>query len=395
MLALALWISPETMPMVVALAAVRAAMRMQYRGAPVWPVAVGLVVMLAWGWHVDPPPPTFGAWALDHVSLAWLLLAGLLAALLVLTDLLAWRRMAVLPALSMLGLALLLMTGLWLHAVPGALAGPDGLIPDELKSTWWAHIGELGSVRTPAQWVAYLLMPSIAGLVLAHTAWRERSLWMAVLAMTVLIYAVFGGWHMRMGGAAAFMAALAYGVALARQPAFAQVLLSQMSFREQSRAAWLILLPVFQVCVVMGLAVCQPDAKSDGADECRLADISSQLNQLPPGVVLVSINEGPEVLWRTHHRIIAGNYHHNLSGIADLFSLWRSTPPDTMAREVMTRRQVAYVLGCSHLRVAPQDQSTLLGRVSSGQVVDWLPHRERMGSWWLYERGTGMGRGQP
>ncbi len=71
LLGLALWVSPETMPLVLVLAAMRAAIRLQQPASgAVWSVAVGFMLMLLAGWLTDPPPPTFTAWALDHISLA-------------------------------------------------------------------------------------------------------------------------------------------------------------------------------------------------------------------------------------------------------------------------------------------------------------------------------------
>ena len=44
--------------------------------------AIGLVVTTSLGWQIDPPPPGFTRWALDHISLAYVVLAALLAVVL-------------------------------------------------------------------------------------------------------------------------------------------------------------------------------------------------------------------------------------------------------------------------------------------------------------------------
>ncbi|MGE8318244.1 MAG: hypothetical protein ACN6O3_05810 [Comamonas sp.] len=389
LLGLALWTSPETMPLVVALAAMRAARRLQAppQEEPCWPVAVGLLAMLAWGWHVDPPPPTFSAWALDHVSLAWLLLATLLAGLLALTDVLTRRAVEWPLSFPALTGATLLAGGIWLFAVPGALAGPQGLIPDEIKGIWWAQIGELQAAGKPHEWLVLMFMPMLAGTFLLYVAWREHSLWLTVLAVTTLAYGALGAWHIRMGAAAAFVTALAYGMALARQHAFSTASVHQLSAREQWRAAALLLLPPLQVGLALGLAALQPAEKKDEAKSgCHLADIAQQLNSLPPGTMLASTNLGPELLWRTHHKVVAGNYHHNVSGIVDVFRVWLSLPPDAQAQDIIARRRIDYVLECGLLPIPPKARNTLLGRVSQGEEISWLPQREQLGAWWLYER---------
>ncbi len=395
LLALALWISPETMPFVVVLLATRAAFHLQYRTKEVlWPVAAGLCLMLAIAWRLDPPPPTFSVWALDHVSLAWLLFGLLLASLLLLADALVALRVSFVRSLVVLASGVIAAASVWLFTVPGALAGPDGLIPHELKALWWNTIAELQPVTSATEIIAYLALPAISGLMLIYLAVRRRVLWMGVLAASVFAYAFLAARHSRMGAAAGLLAIICYGLALSAMSAFREPARLNGRHREQVLALFFILLPSLQLVLALLLLNEKADEPQNqaSASRCRLADVAAALNSLPPGTLLASINDGPEILWRTPHRTIAGNYHHNVQGLLDHFRLWRSTAPDEQAQRLVEQRKIDYVLGCDKVSESMRlndGQPTLASRVANGASIDWLPRHEKIGRWHLYRRANG------
>lgn len=374
LLGLALWISPETMPLVAGLAALRAVLRLEHGDSPsLIPVAVGLLATMLLGWAIDPPPPTYAAWALDHISLAWLAFAALLAMLLGVGEGLARYQVTLRRALLvMAGTSVAAGLG-WLLLVPHALHGPIGLIPDELRSLWWDQISELKSADTPAQFVAYFGMPLAAALVAAFAAWRIRSVTLTLLALMTLTYAVLGVWHVRMGAAAALVAALAVGLGVARLRIFTDdVDDTTLTAGEQAIGLFLTLLPVLLLCTVLGLTLLAD--KEARRIECPLASVSEALNQLPPATVLAPVFRGPELLYHSHHRTIAGPYHHNVDGILDVYRAWLDTG-DTKALTIIERREVEYVLGCTDIQAqlrGNEAEPTLARRAAEGNVPDWL-----------------------
>ena len=387
LMGLALWISPETMPLVVALAAMRMAMRLQCpQGRPVWPVAAGLLAMLAWGWMQDPPPPTFTAWALDHISLAWLVLGALLALWLVLADGVICRVPGLRTRVAVVCLAGLVCGVAWLLWVPGALAGPEGLLPDELKRLWWSRIMELKPATQSAyRGIGFLGMPVLAGVALLWVSWREALLWKAVWALTTLAYAVLAAWHLRMGAAAALAAVLAWGLVLCRLPTFRTEDVNALPARQQYRTGVLLVMPVLVAAAALTAALLDktPSSARSGAARCPVSDVAPYLNQQPPGTVLVPLNEGPEMLWRTPHGIVASNYHHNIDGLLDYYRIQRSTDVNAGLADLLDRRRIRWLLACPGGGVTPEP-GTLLARMEHGESIPGLAGPTQIGAWQVY-----------
>lgn len=389
---IALWISPETMPMVVALLATRVAASMELAtNEPLWPVAAGLLCVLSMGWWLDPPPPTFTTWALDHISLAWLFFALLLAILLIFVDGLGKCQLRALPKIIIASIAAIGAGLIWLQVVPDALRGPEGLIPAELKSDWWDQIEELQPVSSSAQWVAFFMLPFLSCLLLFFAAFRKKSLWMFVLAASILAYAALAFQHIRMGAASSLIAVMGYGIALSHLNVFRNV---QAATKSQSLIIIIfIMVPVVQLALVSGLknnAVDLTGAHKSAAN-CRLSDIAPALNSLPAGTMLTDINDGPELLWRTDHQIVAGNYHHNIKGLLDHHRLWKSVLPDEIAKQIIAERGIDYILACSGLATVPggaDRHPTLFMRATEGQHIEWLQEPVKMGRWWIYRTRT-------
>lgn len=373
LLGLALWISPETMPFIAGLVCVRAGIRLQNPGSAAISLSVaGLGISVLCGWLLDPPPPGFSRWALDHVSLAWLLFAGLMGALGLLADFCVGRRVPLPAALFTLTMAAAAAGWGWLMLTPGAWAGPAGLIPAELKPLWWDHINELQPADEPANFVAYFAIPLCGALTAAYAGVRDRKLGLLALAGMALTYGLLGVWHTRMGAAATLAGAIAFGSGVSRLRAFADTGGLRFTPMQQAGAFLLTLAGPLQLGASLGLAELSPQKIS--ALECPLAPVASALNALPAATILAPVFSGPELLYRTHHRVIAGPYHHNVEGILDNYRAWLDTGTDE-AKAIVQRRDIEYVLACtdyqSQLMAKPPARS-LAQRAASGDVPDWL-----------------------
>lgn len=383
----ALWISPETMPLATGLAAIQAGRRLQYPSTGhCWPLAAGLSLICITAWLIDPPPPGFSAWALDHISLTWLAWVGVLAFLLCLAD-----RLALRTRLSLSGKALILAVtaltgaGLWLLFTPGVLAGPTGLLPPELKTLWWDHINELRPARKVSEIIGWAALPAVAGLLLLHRAWQKHCLWWAILACTAMAYAAMAAWHLRMGAAASLTGALAWGTWLCGQQAFICLNPGQLPVKAQHRAALLLLFPVILLILSLTSVYIEDPTNLTGSQDkqqCKLSDIAEALNQLPPSIILLPLNDAPQLLWRTHHRVIAGNYHHNTQGMLDFFHFWQSKGEDKTAKHIVTKRKINYLLVCEN---ATANDDYLGSRAKRGEQIDWMANPRKLGHWLLYK----------
>jgi len=371
LLALGWWISPEAMPFVVGLVYLRIAARLQGLAPALWLIAPGLFGVTLLAWWLDPPPPTFPAWTLDRMSLAWLLLAGLLAAMPPLAE--ACMRRGLPPGRSFALMAAASAAAMlaWTLAVPGVRGGPSGLIPEELKALWWNQIVELQSAHRPHQWMAYFALPLAGALAAGHRAWRERSLWLAALAFMSLAYGLLGVWHLRMGAAAGVAGALAFGIGLGGLRGFGDTDES-LSRRRQAGVFLLTVFPALQLAATVTLASLWPPPPQE--KHCSLASVAPVLQQIPPATFLAPVFSGSELLYRTHHRIITGPYHHNVEGLLDNYRAWLYTGTDRPPA-IFARRGVGYVLGCTHYQNELRGRAgrrTLMERVADGDVPAWL-----------------------
>ena len=370
LLGFALWVSPETMPFVVGLAHVRMALRLQYSAsASLWPIAVGLFVTVFVAWWIEPPPPSFDAWALDHLSKAYLLLAGLLAVILCLADQLAARSLPATRSVPLVALASLAAAVAWMVLLPGPVAGLNRVMPTELQATW-DSINELRPSRKVHEWFAFVALPCAAAVFAALAALRARVFWLAVLAFMTLAYAALGAWHMRMSAAAALSAALTYSAATIIVPAFTSTSDASLSRRQIVQGVVLALLPGVFIGLAIFFALRAPPSEAGTKDRCDLAAIAPALNDLPPSTLLASLSHGAELLYRTRHRIVAGLYHHNIPGMLDSNTLWQ-TPDSASALAIIDRRQIDYVLICGKTAVR-QAPGSLGWRVAHGTPPAWL-----------------------
>lgn len=375
LLGLALWVSPETLPFVVGLSGVRVALRLQYPAtSALWPVAAGLCAAVLLAWRLDPPPPGFSAWALDHVSLAYVALATALAAVLVVADVCAGRQWPLRLSLPVVVALAVGAAALWLLAVPGARDGPAGLVTARLQELFWDQIVELKPADRPSKWVAFLMLPLAAALLAGLRAWRRRELWVAALAVMALAYGVLGVWHVRMGAAAAVAAALALPVGAALLRGMDAAHDERLSRRDLVLALGVALLPHLQFVGYAALTRLENAPPASDPSACRLQPVAAALNRLPPATILTALSSGPELLYRTHHRTIAGPYHHNLDGMLDNFDAWLDAG-DGAAEAVVRRRGVAYVLACERfppVLLGTGGRRTLAQRAASGDVPSWL-----------------------
>jgi len=98
------------------------------------------------------------------------------------------------------------------------------------------------------------------------------------------------------------------------------------------------------------LSAFEPDAPTDEAKACQWRELAPLMNSKifgdgAPKVLLSHIHQGPEILYRTNHRVITGPYHRNTNGILDVYTAMTTTD-EAQARAILARRNVDFVILC-------------------------------------------------
>lgn len=139
------------------------------------------------------------------------------------------------------------------------------------------------------------------------------------------------------------------------------------------------------LAVALTLYALSPDIDKPKSQACKWRDLAPILRSEAfarssgvdhwPLVIFTHIHQGPEVLYRTPHRVIGSPYHRNTDGILDSFAVLTTTDTD-QARSILTRRNVDFVILC----VDSEEENyflsfkgdTLLHKIVTATQPNWL-----------------------
>lgn len=111
---------------------------------------------------------------------------------------------------------------------------------------------------------------------------------------------------------------------------------------------------------------------------CKLHHLAPILND-PRGwgsrihTILSPVPAGPELLYRTKHRVIGTPYIRNADGVADTYAIFTATE-DTASRRIIDRRGIDLILLCagSGAAVTGRDPAELHHRLIDGPLPAWV-----------------------
>ena len=393
--AAAIWVSPEGLfflALVYLLLAIRWIAQGGNGGArQAERLSVALAVGLACAMLLERPPAKFLVIEHDKVSFVHFAAAGLAAG--------AWGIAARLGArLTTFGARLTLLGGLALIAfallaliAPGFHRGILGAFDPRLESLWVPRIAELRpqiptNPGTLATFLQFLGVPALVFPFALARVWLGRR---------------EADWHLHLGLAIAYAAFLVLGLLHLRLSLFAALLAPLYVADMAVRACrWLaasrfgVLRPAVSLAIVAvlylgpqtaGLALAS-SRSAGGAGRpmgrsCPLSEIATWLEaQRPAGAAPIILAQtdafGPELLYRTGYRVVAGPYHRGHRGIFDLYDVWNATV-DEDARRIIERRGVRLLLLCraddrTILYPGRDRDGTFMARVRAGHLPDWL-----------------------
>lgn len=388
---LAIWLTPETMPFVLAAYVVLVLRWWQVpNGVVLLAAAAGFFDVLGLGFFVDPPGGGYAVPEVDrlsyvYVALALLLLGGTTLLARVQHRLGRWRG----PA----GLALMaaLILG-WVALFPRVAMGPYGILPPDQAKAFFGAMTELQPVRGAA--LVVYLFPGLCAV--AYALWRglgpqgtdfeamassgmlgqprrHRVLWLYV-ACCGLVTLVLGAKFILFVGFAPLLAAAMLPVAMSE---VSSALAARPLWASAARCACAGLVLVVPALTAMAAV---PPAKAPAAGgktypSCTLRGIAPLLQPLAGQVVLADPETTPELLYRSQVLTVGSLYQHGVPGYLRARSAWRVVPGAEVAPELRATG-AGYVLFCPfagrYALVQDLPKTTLWDRLNAGTPPAWL-----------------------
>lgn len=270
---------------------------------------------------------------------------------------------------------------------PQCMANPLASLPDDVKRLWLDEVQEARPIwNVGREWLAIIpltLGPAGLGMCVLgrqlqkDAAWSPRWLIMALLIAATLLslyqvrFNIFSYVFALMPLAAWVAGLYARGKAKA-----------DSSEDNASNVGYIGALALSIPLVwLLPAAIAQSGAPADqGRDAaaqinaCYSAPVMDALKGLPLGTIASTSDGGVQILLKTQHRSLSGNYHRNLDGISAQIHLATSVPQT--AYDIMSRAGVDYVHFC---KASPETESLvsenddgLYARLKRGDVPDYL-----------------------
>ncbi|MFO1059986.1 MAG: hypothetical protein U1E53_23845 [Dongiaceae bacterium] len=385
--ALALWVGGECLPWLIgfnltlALLWVRRGGTARLWSALQWAASLqvlALALLVAQPLAAGPVCDGFGIFYAALPAFCILFWAGLLAGG---RGQAGWRGRAAWAAVSG-GLTMALL----LAAFPMCRGGPFGEVAPRLRLVWQQHSGETQSLldlfpERPWMWAFVVLAPimalvfsarrAVAGPVRAQTAWLAFPVWLTIaLGLTALEIRVIG-----------------FAFLLASVPLAGQVLSVGRRLAGWPRRVWTAFATALlgpALLVVLPPAALQAStiaARSPpGREDCDLAAAASTLDRpgglgARPRLIIAPIDDGPELLFRTPHLVLAAPYHRNVDGNLAVYDFFAASDPE-QARHIAVARHAELVMFCpGRFRMwLPADPGSPSFRdaLASGKTPPWL-----------------------
>jgi len=354
--AAAIWLTPETMPAILAAFALPAlqAGRPGARAALAL-AGLGFAALLLLAWLVDPPALRWAA-EVDRLSVVYLGLGAAVAA----GGVAIWAIPRLLPALLVAAGCL----GAWLAACPALLRGPEGMMDPATAAAFFGNIAEMQPVDNLGAAALFLLPGLVSAALLGGIALRRRSLAWGYAALMCVIAVGVSAWHVRFAAFPAACTAAAMPVLLSSASR-----LRRVAWRPAARLA------TFFGCVLLPVLPAFAGALPSGWTPyvCPVRAAEPLLAPLAGVVVLTGVNDVPELLYRTRIRTVGSLYHRNVAAYLRLREAWDTPPSDTVP-DAVRATGAAYVLICPSRAPPPAAAATdtLWDRLRADRPPPWL-----------------------
>jgi len=353
--------------------------------------AVGAAMLIEW-----PPSallePLYDEISVVHFALASLVLVAWLAIWALETK--GWPGRSLAFRTLLLGVTGIVCLAAFYSVFPLFFAGPMATIDPRINPIWHDGVTEMRdalpiSLKGLEEFLIYLgggLIALPCCVFFLRRSWgRESAYQWLFLTIAVLAFLIIGTLHVRFSPYAALVYLFPFGQLLSATFAHADKLESDLR-RGLIRGGMISLVlagPLFLAVPLgkLGKDSKQGDMAASIAESCDFTALAAYLEQ--PVVhqgqsltILALLDYGPELLYRTSHRIIAGPYHRNGAGIYDSHEMLATTDPRE-SQALMTERGVDLVLLCPQRGERaffsnPNGKASLYYRLKDGETFDWL-----------------------
>jgi hypothetical protein len=405
---LAIWLTPETMPFILAAFVVLLLRWWQAgNGLVLLATASGFFDVLGLGFFVDPPGGGYGVPAVDRISYVYLALGLLLlagTALLVRVQN-RWGRGRGLVGIVVLGG----LMAVWIMVFPRVAMGPYGILPPDQAKAFFGAISEQQPVRG-VQLVVFLF-PGLCAV--AYALWRglgaqkldfgamasasmlrapprQRALWLYVAACG-LVCLVLGAKFLLFVGFSTLLGAAMLPVAMSEMSSALAELPVRASAVRSSCVGLVLVVPLLTAMAIPAAPAAprMPGAVARSYPGCDLRRIAPLLAQASGQVVLAGPEDAPELLYRTQVMTVGSLYHHGVAGYLRDRAAWRAVPGAEVPPEVQATG-AGYVLFCPkpgrYALVNDLPKTTLWDVLEADKPPVWLTQAgSNADGWVLYK----------
>ena len=405
----AIWLTPETMPFILAAYAVLLLRWWRSKnGMVLLTTAAGCFDVLGFGFFLDPPGGGYGVPAVDrlsyvYVAMALVLLGG--------AGALVWLQTRLRPALATwrgpLGVALLgALLGGWVAAFPRVAMGPYGILPPGEAKAFFGVMTELQPVRGMSLLVflfpglcatAYALArvlprrgPDFAAMAapdMFGMPKRQPLLW-AYIAVCGAVTLALGAKFMLFVGFSCLLAAAMLPVAMSEMSSRWAARPGRASFARITALALVLAVPMLGVVALPAPRAAA--APAGGAyPSCALRHAAPLLALAEGQVVLAQVEDTPELLYRSQVETVGSLYQHGIPGYLRDRAAWRVVPGEKVPPEV-SATAARFVLFCPmagrYALVRDLPKTTLWDALEAGTVPPWLSLAgSNVDGWRLYK----------
>jgi hypothetical protein len=391
--AMGIWVSPESLlPLALLFASGGLAWVLEGRSyvAPNLRLCVGLLVALGVAILLELPPSRWLDAAFDKVSVAHLTMGGLALAFWAMAGRAGGR-----PGhrLGIAAVGAVISAGLLRLVHPRFFQGPWVDVDPEVIELWLRYVSELQPLF-PRQLddvgtflihlgAAAFLVPTLVHWIRREPDRGRRLVWIYLL-LSMAVYVPLAAYQVRFSGYAGTIFAVGMVVLVDRLLGRADAVGSPGRRRllRVGGMAMVLLGPAMAGLGVGGLLALGGD-EDDPAPRCSLTPMARVLGDpeglgAAPRTIAAFIDYGPELLYRTPHRVLAGPYHRNAQGILGAYRLL-TAPDDAEALALAREREVDWILLCPAVDQAyfgRGGEDGLYTRLLDGRGPDWIRPRE-------------------